>query len=150
MPKSAICASCRRPCFHGILNFVRLSSSQATPFSCPRSSCDTSQGKIRGFGVPMPAHTGQFLSLCVKGQMHSHLSNPPQHRSSFTLVFLCINGKLLLPTFPNPMGLPLLPPESSIGTLLIGSFPFLNVNPSLLSKASTPFPESSPLSLVCP
>lgn len=115
MPKSAIWASCRRPCFHGIRNRVRLLSSQATPSNCPWSSCDTSQGKIRGFWVPMlgPAHTGQFLSMHVKEQMHSNLRDP------FAFFHSCFVGyKWETPSHPStPSGAVFPTPASPVETL---------------------------------
>lgn len=80
-----------------------------------------------------PAHTGHFLSLHAKGQMHSKLSDPPQLKPSFTHAFLGTKGKPL-PTLPIPMELPFLP-QSLLQKLPTGFFAFLIVDRSLLPKA---------------
>ena len=50
--------------FQGMWRCLQLWSTRTTPSSCSRSSCHSSQGRIRGFGVPMVPCQG---SVCARG-----------------------------------------------------------------------------------
>lgn len=90
----------------------------------PAATPARARSAVSGFPCLGPAHTGQFLSMHVKEQMHSNLCAPPQRKKPFTHSF--VGYKWETPSHPSiPSGAVFPTPVSLVETLTYPSVPSL-------------------------